>query len=173
MKIFYSWQTDTPNNIGKRFIREALDDAVSEISETMDLDEAERPNVDQDTQGVMGSPPIAETIFQKIRDSQVVVADVTIVGETPKNKKLINSNVAIELGYAHGHHGDHVLMTVMNIHYGSEEKLPFDLSHRRWPVRFDLAPGTTKTQRDAAKKTLAKEFSAILLLYLENHPPGK
>lgn len=173
MNIFYSWQADTPDLIGKAFIRLALDDAVSKISDRMNLDEAERPNVDQDTQGVMGSPAIAETIFEKIHNSEVVVVDVTLVGKTPEGKKLINSNVAYELGFAHGHHGDQVLLAVMNSHYGCPDDLPFDLKHRRWPVRFELSPDATKIQRRKMRQALAKEFAGILRLYIKKCSPGK
>ncbi|NOX65648.1 MAG: hypothetical protein GXO85_07575 [Chlorobi bacterium] len=171
MNIFYSWQVDTPDKIGKSFIRFAIDEAVTMLSEDMELDEAERPSVDQDTQGVMGSPAIAETIFEKIRNSQVVIVDVTLVGETSSGKKLINSNVAYELGFAHGHHGDHVLLSIMNTHYGSPDNLPFDLKHRRWPVRFEISPESDKNQRNKVKSKLVKELSAILKLYLENRKP--
>jgi len=82
MKVFYSWQSDTPREVGKDFVREALDRAVAGI----EIDEAERPVVDQDTQGVRGSPVIAETIFEKIRESHVIVVDVTLTGKTEAGK---------------------------------------------------------------------------------------
>ncbi len=173
MKIFYSWQSDTPNAIGRSFIRSALDSAVSRVSEEMKLDEADRPTVDQDTQGVMGSPAIAETIFGKIRESAVVVVDVTLVAERVQEEKLISSNVAYELGYAHGYHGDQVLLAVMNVHYGLPEELPFDLKHRRWPVRFDLAPESSESRRRKVRSELATELARILKLYLEKRPPEK
>jgi hypothetical protein len=59
MKIFYSWQSDTPKEVGRTFIREALDAAVAGI----EVDEPDRPTIDQDTQGVLGSPVIADTIL--------------------------------------------------------------------------------------------------------------
>lgn len=185
MNIFYCWQSDTPSKIGKAFIRLALDEAVKDLSETMNFDEAERPIVDQDTQGVMGSPVIAETIVEKIRNSEVVVVDVTLVGripeggepmngDSPQVKKLINSNVAYELGFAHGHHGhQRVLLKVMNTHYGPLEELPFDLKHRRKPVQFKLAPDATAAVRKKTMQALAKEFAGILQLYVEKRPPGK
>lgn len=162
MKIFYSWQSDTPRNIGKNFIREALDAAV----ESLEIDEAERPGIDQDTAGVLGSPVIADTIFGKIRDAKVIVADVTLTGETPGGKRLINSNVALEVGYAIGVHGDGVLLKVMNTQYGSPEELPFDLAHRRWPVRFDLAPKAPAEERERALRRLAAELAAVLRQYI-------
>lgn len=167
MKIFYSWQSDTPRDIGKNFVREALDAAV----ESLEIDEAERPGIDQDTAGVLGSPVIADTIFGKIRDAKVMVADVTLTGATSGGKRLINSNVALEVGYAIGVHGDGVLLKVMNTHYGPPEELPFDLAHRRWPVRFDLAPKPPAEEREKALRRLAAELTAILREYIAASRP--
>ena len=172
MNVFYSWQADTPARVGKQFIRQALDEAVELLAETLDLDEAERPSVDQDTQGVLGSPPIAETIFEKIRESEVVVADVSLTCSTPEGKKLINSNVAYELGYAHGHHGHGVILKVMNTHYGPPDELPFDLQHRRWPVQYDLSPYAAKDELRKTRASLAREFAGIFKMYLEGGRPS-
>ena len=173
MNVFYAWQADTPSRIGKQFIRQALDDAIVTLAAILELDEADRPTVDQDTQGVLGDPPIAETIFEKIRNSHVVVADVTLTCATPEGKQLINSNVAYELGFAHGYHGDSVILKVMNSHYGPPNNLPFDLKHRRWPSECELAPDATTNQVRKARAALAKRFAGILQLYLEGKDPGK
>jgi hypothetical protein len=167
MKVFYSWQSDTPRNIGKDFIRGTLDAAVS----SLEVDEAERPEIDQDTAGVLGSPVIAETIFEKIRAGRVIVADVTLTGRTPSGKCLINSNVAIELGYTIGVHGDEVLLKVMNTHYGPPTELPFDLTHRRWPVRYALPPNATEPDRRRVFDRLVAELREILELYLQANQP--
>lgn len=169
MKIFYSWQSDLPRKIGKNFIRSALDRALDEISKAMELQEAERLLVDQDTQGVLGSPQIAETIFQKIRESDVVVLDVTLVGKTASDKKLLNSNVSYEYGFAHGTHGDKVILCVMNTHFGMPEELPFDLKHRRWPLSFNLSPESTNSEIKAGIKTLADQLVDILTKYFDEH----
>jgi hypothetical protein len=167
MNIFYSWQSDTPNKIGRDFVKRALDDAVDQLSIDMQLVEADRPNIDQDTKGVLGSPAIAETIFEKIRNSSVVVLDVTLVCRTENKKSMINSNVAYELGFAHGVHGDEVLLTVMNTFFGGQHELPFDLAHRRWPLSYELAPDATAEQRQKVRSSLSKELSKILKLYFE------
>jgi hypothetical protein len=174
MKIFYSWQSDTPREIGKNFVRKALDAAVA----SLDVAEAERPGIDQDTAGVLGSPVIADTIFRKIREARIVVADVTLVGRAvsgkggKRAKRLINSNVALEVGYAIGiHNSDEVLLKVMNTHYGLPGELPFDLAHRRWPVQFQLAPDADETQREKALRALTAEFKSILTEYLARSRP--
>jgi hypothetical protein len=174
MKIFYSWQSDTPREIGKNFIREALDAAVA----SLDVAEAERPGIDQDTAGVLGSPVIADTIFRKIREARIVVADVTLVGRalsrkhSKRGKRLINSNVALEVGYAIGiHKNDEVLLKVMNTHYGPPAELPFDLAHRRWPVQFQLAPDADEPQREKVLRALTAELKGILTVYLARSRP--
>lgn len=168
VKIFYSWQSDTPRDIGRSFVREALDSAV----ERLDIAEAERPGIDQDTAGVLRSPIIAETIFRKIKDTRVVVADVTLTGQAPNGKRLINSNVALEVGYAIAVHDDEVLVKVMNTHYGPPEDLPFDLAHRRCPVRYDLEPGAGADRREKVLRGLAGELGTILGEYIAaSRPP--
>lgn len=175
-KIFYSWQSDTPREIGKDLIREALDDAVAQVSSDLDLQDAERPEVDQDTQGTLGAPAIAETILAKIAAADLVVVDVTLTGRVTVggaigDKAFINSNVAIELGAALGSHGDEVLLQVMNTHFGQKELLPFDLRHRRFPIQFDLAPDADKPSREKARRQLGKTFADVLSLYVKAKAP--
>src|SRR5262245_53019315 len=103
MKIFWSWQSDHPGKISRHFVREALERAISELKQEPEIEEAARDaELDYDRKGVPGSPDLANTILQKIRECAVFVADVTPVGAVSDNrqKRLINSNVAIELGYA-------------------------------------------------------------------------
>jgi hypothetical protein len=139
LKIFWSWQSDTPQATGRHFVRAALDAAATRLAECPGLEDAERPEVDSDTSNVPGSPPIAETILRKIRDCAVFVADVTPVGQTPGGKKLVNPNVMIELGYALGTIGHERIILVMNQGEGAGLKsLPFDLRHWRGPIGYSL-----------------------------------
>jgi hypothetical protein len=112
---------------------------------------------------VPGSPDLAPTIFRKIEHSAVFVADVTLIGriqgeglagEDTAAKKLINSNVAIEYGYALHALGDPSILTVQNVHYGEREELPFDLKHKAGPIQFRLAPNAAKSQIAAERATL-------------------
>ena len=103
MKVFWSWQSDLPGKISRYLIRDALDAAIQELNSDLAVEEPNRDGevtLDQDRKGTVGSPTLAEVIFGKIRASDVFVADVTPVGLTLAEpaKKLINSNVAIELG---------------------------------------------------------------------------
>src|SRR5215218_1737643 len=113
MKIFWSWQSDTPGKTGRHFVRDALLVAITTLKEAPDVEEPtsaenrEGLHLDQDRQGVSGSPDLARTIFEKIDCATVFVADVTLVGSSDDgSKRLINSNVAIEYGHAHHALGD-------------------------------------------------------------------
>ncbi len=142
MKVFWSWQSDTPGEEGRFFVRDALADAIKKLKQTEDIDEPleretrEALHLDHDRKGISGTPPIADVIFEKIRLTNVFIADVTAVGslvrlkpsshESPE-KKLINPNVAIEYGYAVAKVGDEMILLVHNTHYGDLSDLPFDL----------------------------------------------
>jgi len=67
LQIFYSWQTDADRKINKNFIQDALVAAIDDINSEISLSEADRRDdlltLDQDTKGILGSPPIAETIL--------------------------------------------------------------------------------------------------------------
>ena len=170
MKIFYSWQLDADRKINKDFIHDALSDAVVSINSGIDLSEAERPEVpltlDQDTKGVLGSPSIAETIFNKISLSDVVVLDVSLVAKGQGEKLHINSNVAIELGFAIGKCGSEPILKVMNTYFGDFDGLPFDLRDRRRPVAYCLSPTAEQGEIARVKMNLVKELQTILRAYL-------
>jgi hypothetical protein len=91
----------TPGKIGRFLVRDALNDAIEKLRADNDIEDAPRDvHLDHDVKDVPGSPDLVRTILAKIEKSEVVVADVTIVGKTEEGKGLINSNVAIELDYA-------------------------------------------------------------------------
>lgn len=94
-KIFYSWQSDE-KPIRNKF-KKALEIVVRGIGE--EVEEANRPELDSDTQGSHGSVNILDTILKKIDQCSVFVADVTPVSSVG-NKLLPNPNVMAELGYA-------------------------------------------------------------------------
>ncbi|WP_299177794.1 hypothetical protein [uncultured Chryseobacterium sp.] len=101
MKIFYSWQSDLEKEITSNAIRFAIKTAIPLIEQeygevSIIFDEA--------TRGEAGSPHIPETIFSKIKNSDVFICDITHIVELQikesVNKKIPNPNVLIELGYA-------------------------------------------------------------------------
>jgi hypothetical protein len=182
VRIFWSWQSDTPGKTGRHFVRGALTAAIAILKESADVEEPtqreERDSLtlDHDRKGVSGSPDLAATILRKIAQAKVFVADVTLVGAVDANagveKRLINSNVAIEYGYAHHALGEEAILMVQNVHYGSREALPFDLRHKAGPITFDLSPDANKTQIAATRSALARDLVAALKPYLEKAAPA-
>ena len=171
MKIFWSWQSDTPKNIGRFLVRDALNAAVEKLKQGEGVEDAPRDiHLDHDIKNVLGSPDLVRTILNKIEKSEVVVADATIVGKTAGDKGLINSNVAIELGYAWHVCTDARVLLVFNKHYGAHEDLPFDLRHKGGAVVFDLRPGAGRKDIDAQRKALADEFVRKLRPFLQLPP---
>jgi hypothetical protein len=138
MKIFWSWQSDTPGKTGRHLVRDALLEAVEKLKIDVGIDEpAPRDlHVDFDRKGVPGSPDLARTIFDKIRSTSIMVADVTPIatiencGSSSSGKRVMNPNVAIELGYGLHSLSDSNVLMVLNTYYGGPEKLPFDLRHK-------------------------------------------
>jgi hypothetical protein len=177
MKVFWSWQSDTPGKIGRHLIRDALREAIAELKQPQEIEEPtlretrEELHLDHDIQGETGTPDLAATILRKIDEAAVFIADVTLVGQlTPPNdetnKKLINSNVAIELGYALHALTDKRILLVFNTAYGTHEELPFDLRHKGGAIVFNLSETATRPQAETAKRILKAAFIARLEPYL-------
>jgi hypothetical protein len=106
----------------------------------------------------------------------VFVADVTLVGSThavtPQGavakppKRLINSNVAIEYGYAQRGLGDEAILMVQNTHYGDREELPFDLKHKAGPIQYSLGPDASRNEIKAERAKLRAILIEALKPYL-------
>lgn len=187
MKVFWSWQSDTPGKTGRFFVRDALQAAIAhlqqfdEIVEPAEREAVSAMHLDHDRKGASGSPDLARLILDKIESAAVFVADVTPIGIVEKAggdgngngngnvnisrpRKPINSNVAIELGYALHALTDRSLLMVMNDHYGSREDLPFDLRHKAGPFSFTLAPNADADTIAKASRNLTAHFVEALKL---------
>ena len=184
MKIFWSWQSDTPGKTGRHFIRKALQDAINELKEPEEVEEPiERDikdslHLDQDRQGVSGSPDLARTILDKIDVSTVFVADVTPVSIIPsktteneetQEKRNMNPNVAIEMGYALRTLTDKNVLMVLNTHYGGRQFLPFDLAHKGGPILFRLPPDADGKKIKTESVSLKAKLVTALRPYIINH----
>lgn len=159
--IFYSWQSDISTNINRNFIRDALEKAIKKVTESLDLDEA--PRLDQDTSGVPGSPEIANSILKKIQDCAIFVPDLTIVAHTDTEEPSPNPNVLIEYGYALKAVGSERIVSIMNEYFGNAgNSLPFDMKHRRWPIRYKLSEKDSQETRKTQKKLLVSQIEEAL-----------
>jgi len=184
MKIFWSWQSDTPGKTGRHFVRHALSDAITVLKQPDEIEEPtqaanrESMHLDQDRQDVTGSPPLVDTIKQKIRDTAVFLADVTPVSKVPKRKDVpgsqqkrnMNPNVALELGYAQRAIGDERVLLVLNEFYGGRQFLPFDLQHHAGPIIYKLAPDASKEEIAAQQAKLRGQFVGALRGFLKDGP---
>lgn len=154
MKIFWSWQSDRPKKTGQFFVRDALKAAAKALNVELEVEASDRLDVDSDTQDLPGTPSVVASIYGKIEDATVFVADVTPVGVTDDGKLLPNPNVMKEFGYARRARGWERLLTVANGHYLPRvEDLPFDMRGDRGPATYTLAPDADK---DAIKAETAR-----------------
>lgn len=150
--VFYSWQSDLPNNTNRGFIHSVIEKAIQTIKrdEAFDLDIC----LERDTQGEPGAPNIVTTILQKIDDCDIFIADISIVTCEVKDGQRFspNPNVMIELGYAIKSVGWDRIILFCNEHYGTGDKLPFDIQQYR-RIGYKLAPEEDKS---AVRERLAK-----------------
>lgn len=184
MKFFWSWQSDTPGETGRYFVRDTLLAAIKHLRQPEDVEEPttaahrEALEITSDRQGVTGSPPLAATIKRKIDECEVFVADITPVSKVPrrrgvKEKRSMNVNVGIELGYAIRAHGEEQILLVLNEHYGGREFLPFHLQDLGGPITYRLPPDATREQIDAEMARLRGKFVTAIRAFLKKAGPAK
>ena len=166
--IFYSWQSDLANSDNRNFIQSCIDAAVKSLRDTVCIE------ADRDTKGAFGSPDIANTIFEKISQCDIFIADVSIInseqyiknenGEFIKIQKLSpNPNVLLELGYAAGVIGWDNTICIMNEDYGLPDQMPFDLEHRRLTC-YSLK----NKEKSEVRKELRNIISDTVMNVMEN-----
>jgi hypothetical protein len=176
MKVFWSWQSDTHGKTGRFLVRDVLEASIKELKDSLEIEEPNRQDVfselhlDQDRKDIPGSPDLARVILEKIDQSVAFIADVTpvgtIAGQTPdaRPKKLINSNVAIELGYALHALTDRALIMVLNEHYGDRSDLPFDLRAKAGPIIYNLSPDADSAAIKVAANLLKVQLKEAIAL---------
>lgn len=116
-----------------------------------------------------GSPPIVDTILQKVRECAVFVADLTFVG---KPCQFPNPNVLIEYGYALRCHSHDRLVGIINTAYGKPdaESLPFDLRHLRWPITYHLGDDSAGSSKEEQLEKLVAVLVDAVGLILSKQP---
>lgn len=156
IRIFYSWQSDLPSGETRGLIQEGISSAVKMLRNTVEIE------ADRDTKGEYGSPDIVQTIFSKIDECDIFIADVSVVnkyhsvddeGKPSAQIKLgPNPNVMLELGYAASVVGWDNVICIIDADYGSPDELPFDLAHRR------LTPYSLKDKSKAEVKKYIRDI---------------
>lgn len=187
MKVFWSWQSDTPGKTGRHFVRNALQAAIEEIRQPLDVEEPverdvrENIHIDHDRKGVTGSPRLIETIFRKIDNTDVFVSDITPVsriravrkpGQVRTEKRNMNPNVAIELGYAIKAISEEKVLMVLNEHYGGRKFLPFDIQGNAGPILFNLPPDSDTARIRSEAHKLKNHFLVALREFVFKASPA-
>jgi|TARA_R110000782_G_scaffold259575_1_gene350167 hypothetical protein len=169
--VFWSWQSDLDARVTRDVIRSALDEAIKILA--ADLEEADRPSLTSDTQGVAGTPDIVATILRKIDEAAVFVGDVTPIAVSASGKACANPNVLLEMGYANRALTEHRVIQVWNTAFegATIEKLPFDMRGRRGPLAFHLPVGADREELRRVREGLVKSLAGALKLALDQVPP--
>lgn len=156
--VFYSWQSDTEGKYTRNFIEDAIEKSIKKVNG--EVSAGPRLSLDKDTRGVPGSPDIVNTILQKIDRSVCFIADITLIGNIG-NKKVVNPNVMLELGYALSSLGYERVILVCNTAFGELKELPFDLGLKRViSYKYDL--NCSDEEKKACKEALvSKLFDAM------------
>lgn len=163
--VFFSWQIDTRPTEGRNFLDRVLERAIQQVSADIDLEEAAREGLelDRDTKGVAGQPPIVETIFKKIDQAAVFVPDLTFTSKRLDGRPAPNPNVLIEYGWALRSLGHSRMVPIMNIAYGEPgDQMPFDMRHLRHPILYNLPDGADDATRRAERERLTKVLAEAL-----------
>lgn len=121
--IFYSWQSDIEGN--KSFVNDILEDFVA-THDGYRLESAERNNENSPER-------IDETIINKIKSSNYLIADVSIINPDDAGTKRLtpNPNVLYELGYASALDNVRIIRVCNGLTCRDTKELPFDIRNTR------------------------------------------
>jgi len=157
LKVFYSWQSDLPNNSNRGFIEKCLIEALKVVHNKNLL--ISEWVIDSDSRGESGTPELASNIFSKIDQCDIFIADISIIAESSK-RKVSNPNVLIELGYASSRLGWERILCLYNLNYGGFDDLPFDVKHRK--------PLSYKEDKIALTKLLVEQINSIVVNHISD-----
>lgn len=165
MKVFWSWQCDTPGRIGRHLVREALVEAITGVAGRGTLYEAVREEVRPAAgPSLPGPPEIGRRIFRQIRECDVFVADLTApcTGDgSAEGDGLCNPDVAIELGYFRVVNGSAALVIVVNTAFSRRNDLSLrHLGGSPWLVTYDLPEESHLPEIGQARKALFEKIGA-------------
>lgn len=177
--LFYSWQSDLDKKQNNFFIKNCIEKAIKKLNRDIQFE----ISLDKDTQDNSGSPDIAETIFRKIRASDIFIADVTIINNNlltrlSNGRKTPNPNVLIELGYAIKTLGKERVITIANLDFCRLEDLPFDVRNNRTTTYSIKRTGRKKGEEIlvdilvTAIKSVLDDYSGILLRHQQDEYTG-
>lgn len=172
LTIFYSWQTDLPDEDNRRLIRSALREAVSLLERSSSYDNLVI-TIDEATRGEAGSPNIPMTILKKIRQADIFISDITTINrDAPdRQRRVPNPNVIFELGYAVAYLGWSRIIMLFNTSYGDISKdAPFDIDRQRVSSYNYTKPSVPDRKSKATYQALAKLLFDALKIIIDKKP---
>lgn len=126
--IFFSWQSDLESKTHRNYIEKCVKKSIKLLNKDEEL--RLFLEYDRDTLGLIGTPDITSSIFDKIKKCALFIADISNIATT-KNRSLPNPNVLIELGYAINVLGWDKIICFFDTNTGVIEELPFDIRQKR------------------------------------------
>lgn len=166
IRIFFSWQSDSPIETNRNAIRAALQGTRKTLVKS-------HPGVnlvlEEATARMPGSGNIMTSITEKIEQSDIFIADVTTVFRSGK-RTAANPNVLIELGYASAHLGWGRIVLLFNHAHGDfPGDLPFDIvQNRASPYKVSAAPDGKGLTGTASLDALVRD---AVVAVLDASPP--
>lgn len=156
--IFYSWQSDLPNNTNRGFIEDCIKKSINDVAKFIPFNL--ELTLDKDTFNEPGNPEIVNTILSKIENAKIFIADISIINSDSKLRKTPNPNVLFELGYASKALGWERIICIYNLDYGSFDELPFDLKHRK-PIAYTLNNKTKSEAKNGIANAIIKTITSL------------
>ena len=143
VNIFYSWQSDLPNNKNRGLIDNCIAKAVKQLGST--CSQVTEFAIEMDSRNTSGTPDLVSSIFEKIDDCDIFIADISIINFDSKERLMPNPNVLLELGYAAKTIGWSNIICIFNSEFANIEDLPFDIRFRK-PVVYNTRIGLPQSR---------------------------
>ncbi|MFL0557362.1 hypothetical protein [Paenibacillus barengoltzii] len=156
--VFYSWQSDLPNNKNRGFISDALESAIKKVYKSRKV--ISEIKIESDSRNEVGTPDLVESIFKKIDSCDVFVADISIINSNAEERKVPNPNVLLELGYAAKSLGWSKVICLYNSEFAPVEALPFDIRSRK-PIVYNTSENST-SEKQRVSAILGTQLTEII-----------
>lgn len=165
VRVFFSWQSDSPDETNTNAIRKAIGKAAKAIK---NKHPALNIVPDEATRDTSGSPNIVDKITEKIDAAHVYVADITTVTPDGAKRPSANPNVLIELGYAIAQMGWDRIILLFNESIGKfPADLPFDIIQNR-VSKYKIDP--TVADKSSGKAGLEKLVEIAIQAVIDKNP---
>jgi hypothetical protein len=175
-KVFFAYQSDIPEEFGKKFIIEAMDQTIDRMKK-----EGINLELEYGMRKTPGNPLLIEEMLGKSKNADLVLVDLTFTSsknwfESKKikflNKEIRvlnrfedklspNPNALLEMGYAWAQKGYHRTALLMNTAYGTPEDLPVDLKGFRWAIPFNINEINFSEAKQKRKELAIDLYNAI------------